>query len=85
MMAVLRTVEAMRSGGSKPVLFLLGSVVVASILLPYLIAGGQEAEPAAPLLWRTEIIDSDGDTGWYTSLALDPKRGLPRQVMYTNR
>ncbi len=82
-MVALGTIEAMCFGRKKPVMFLLGSVVLASSLLPHLVAVGEEAE-SAPLLWRTEIIDSDGDTGWYTSLALDPKTGYSRLSYYNH-
>lgn len=49
------------------------------VLLLHLAAvwGEEQGGESSPILWHTEIVDSNGDTGWYTSLALDPKTGLP--------
>jgi|GEM_PF-5199146 hypothetical protein len=34
--------------------------------------------PASASVWHTETVDSEGDVGCGTSLALDPTTGYPR-------
>ncbi len=59
-----------RFGGS-----ILGIVVVLSAMLPGLVGGAAGPSSAAtggpPYAWTIERAATDGDTGWYTSIALD--------------
>ncbi len=53
-----------------------GRLLLAALLLTML-----GTAPASALAWRTETVDSAGDVGYYTSLALDGA-GTPRIGYY---
>ena len=77
-------VDSVRVGGAKRLLAcVLGT---AAVIASWASSFCQEAEGTTPaaVRWETQVIDSEGDTGWYTCLVLDPETGLPLMSYYNH-